>query len=269
MENTNKVNKKIIIRLSIIIVAFLMFNAFEIIDTGHTGVVKTLGSVNSENVATEGFNLKIPFLQTIVEIDNRVKKEEAKASAASKDMQNVDTLIAVNYSINTSSSANLYKRVGTTYGETIIDPAIQEAIKAITAKYTAENLIIKRDEVSTNVRKLLNDKVKSYGIDIKSVNIKNFKFSERFTQAVESKQEAEQLALKAKQDLERIKTEAQQKIESAKAEAESLRIQKEQITPELIQLRKVENQANAIKKWNGILPTTSLDSSSGIILNSN
>jgi regulator of protease activity HflC (stomatin/prohibitin superfamily) len=138
--------------------------------------------------------------------------------------------------------------VGKNYKDTIIEPAIQEAVKAVTAKYTAENLIVKRDNVSQSINKTLKSKLNDYGISIKSVNIKNFDFSDRFTNAVESKQEAEQLALKSKQDLERIKTEAEQKIETAKAEAESLRIQKEQITSELIELRKVENQSKAIQK---------------------
>lgn len=259
-------NKKLRIITLLIVLVILALNGFSIIDAGHTGVLKTLGKVNENAVRQEGFNFKIPFIQSIIKIDNRVKKSEATATAASKDLQNVTTLIAVNFNIKKTNSSKLYKTVGKEYNNTIIEPAIQEAIKAVTAKYSAENLIVKRDDVSLNIKKILTKKVSDYGIDIKSVNIKNFQFSDKFTEAVEAKQEAEQLALKSKQDLERIKTEAKQKIESAKAEAESLRIQKEEITPELIQLRKVENQSKAINKWDGQLPQTALNDGTSLIL---
>jgi len=86
----------------------------------------------------------------------------------------------------------------------------------------------------------------------------DFSFSKKFTDAIESKQEAEQFALRAQRDLERIKIEAEQKVAQAKAEAESLRLQKGQITKEMIELRKIEAMREAIAKWNGTVPNVLL-----------
>jgi regulator of protease activity HflC (stomatin/prohibitin superfamily) len=154
-------------------------------------------------------------------------------------------------------AANLYKNVGINYPVTIIAPAIQESIKSVTANYTAEELITKRQDVSTEVKQRLDSKVEPYGIIVDNFNIVNFEFSQGFNAAIEQKQTAEQLALKAQRDLERVKIEAEQKVANAKAEAESLKVQRQEITPELLELRQIEVQSRAIEKWNGQLPTYS------------
>ncbi len=132
---------------------------------------------------------------------------------------------------------------------------MQEAIKAITAKYTAEELISKRIEVRNDIIIALKEKLDRHGIKIDEFSILNFDFSKSFNDAIEAKTTAEQLKLKAERDLQRIQVEGQQKIVSAKAEAEGLAAQRQQITPELLELRKIENERAAIEKWNGELPT--------------
>ncbi|CAM3473083.1 Prohibitin family protein [Hydrogenibacillus schlegelii] len=131
---------------------------------------------------------------------------------------------------------------------------MQEVFKAITARYTAEELITLRQKVSEETKALLAERLRPYGIVVDGYNIVNFDFSDEFNKAVEEKLTAEQKALKAQRDLERVKVEAQQKIEQAKAEAEALRIQREQITPELLRLREIEVQRMAVEKWDGKLP---------------
>ncbi len=133
-------------------------------------------------------------------------------------------------------------------------PAVQEAFKATTAKYTAEELISKRPEVRDQISQFMKDRLLRHGITIDEFSIVNFRFSESFNQAIEAKTTAEQLKLKAERDLDRIKVEAEQKVASAKAEAESLRLQKQEITPDLLKLREIENQRLALEKWNGQLP---------------
>lgn len=234
------------------IAVLLLFSSFKVVSAGHTGVRITLGSVGSQTLS-EGLHFKAPFVQSIILMDNRVQKLEADCSSASKDLQTVSSKIAVNIRLNKTASAEVYKNVGENYGDKVINPVIQEVVKAVTAKYTAEELITKRQQTGTEMKELLQNKVSEYGITVDNFNIVNFDFSEEFNKAIESKQTAQQMALKAEQDLARIKVEAEQKVAQAQAEAESLRLQKQEITPELLQLRQIEVMK---EKWNGQMPTT-------------
>jgi regulator of protease activity HflC (stomatin/prohibitin superfamily) len=127
-------------------------------------------------------------------------------------------------------------------------------MKAVSAKYSAEELIAKRPAVSTAMKESLSERLLTYNIAVDAFSIVNFSFSRVFTEAIEAKQTAEQLALKSKRDLDRIKIEAEQKITTARAEAEGLRLQKANISKDLIELRKIDANLRAIEKWNGILP---------------
>ena len=137
--------------------------------------------------------------------------------------------------------------MGIDYEDKVIDPAVQKIVKSITAKYTAAELITLREEVSIGIKNGLDARLQKYFIIIDDFSIKDFEFSQTFARAIESKQEAEQLALKAERDLQRIKIEAEQQIATARAEAETLRLKNVSVSPLMIQL-------NAIDKWDGKLP---------------
>ena len=141
----------------------------------------------------------------------------------------------------------MYQQTRGAYKSRIIDPAVQESVKAVTAQFTAEELITRRAEVSTQIKETLSERLRVHNILVDEFNIIDFSFSKVFNDAIEAKQTAEQSALKAQRDLDRIKIEAEQKITSARAEAEGQRLQRETITPTLLQLR-------AIEKWDGHLP---------------
>jgi len=237
-----------------LVLLVLIFNSFTTVNAGHTGVVTTFGKVN-DTVLQEGLHFKIPFVQQIVEIDNRVLKAEVECSSASKDLQTVSSVIALNYRVNTASSATLFKNVGIDFENTIVNPAIQECVKAITAKFTAEELITNRQTVGDQMRDILQQKIQPYGLNIEVFNIITFEFSDEFNAAIEAKQTAQQNALKAEQDLARIKVEAQQKVEEAKAEAEAYKLKSQQITDAMILME-------YINKWDGKLPTVVSDSNS-------
>ena len=175
-------------------------------------------------------------------------------TSSSKDLQEVRSEIALNYHLEPSEVGNLYKDIGLNWEDRIIDPAVRETMKAVAAQYTAEQLITKRDTVSNTIRDLLGEALKKYGLTVDEVSITDFSFSKEFDRAIESKQTAEQMALKAQRDLDRIKIEAEQKIAAAQAEAEALRLQKQVVSKELIELRKIEVQKIAVDKWNGVLP---------------
>lgn len=244
---------KIIFFIFIGAIVLLFLNPFVIIGAGERGVVLNFGAVQ-DKVLDEGLHIRVPIMQRIIKIDVKVHKSQTDAEAASKDLQDTHSTIAVNYHILPDKANWVYQNIGLQYKERIIDPAVQEVVKAVTARYTAVELITQREKVRSEIKDLLSQRMRSYNIIVDDFSIVNFKFSQQFTQAIEAKQTAEQLALKAQRDLERIKIEAEQKITQAKAEAEALRLQKENVTPQLVRLRQIEASMEAIKKWDGHLP---------------
>jgi len=235
----------------------IVLNPFVKINAGERGVLLNFGAVQKD-VLGEGLHLVIPVMQRVVKMDVKIQKSETRAEAASKDLQDIKSVIALNYHIIPDKANWVYQNIGVSYKEKVIDPTVQEAVKAVTAKYTALQLIGERENVSTAIKDALSEKLAGYNMFVDGFSVIDFSFSKKFTDAIEAKQEAEQLALKAQRDLERVKIEAEQKVAQAKAEAESLRLQKGQITVEMIELRKIEAMREAIAKWNGTVPNVLL-----------
>jgi regulator of protease activity HflC (stomatin/prohibitin superfamily) len=240
-----------------VLLVLLLLNPFVKIDAGERGVVLNFGAVQDE-VLGEGLHLRVPIMQKIMKMDVKIQKSETRAEAASKDLQDIKSVIALNYHVIPEKANWVYQNIGVAFKERVIDPTVQEAVKAVTARYTAVQLIGDRENVSTAIKDALSQKLADYNLSVDGFSVIDFSFSKKFTDAIEAKQEAEQFALKAARDLDRIKIEAEQKITQAKAEAESLRLQKQQITSELIELRKIEALREAIAKWNGIAPNVLL-----------
>ncbi|MDP2862452.1 MAG: prohibitin family protein [Desulfobacterales bacterium] len=249
--------KKGPMRVALIIGAILMFFMFlqpwVQIGAGQRGVVLDFGAVQKD-VLGEGLHFRVPVMQEIVRMDVKVQKAETAAAAASADLQDVSSTVAINYHIIPDKANIVYQSIGIHFKERIIDPAVLEVVKAVTAKYSAEELITKRPAVSDAMKLSLTERLLAHNMAVDAFSIVGFSFSKIFMEAIESKQTAEQLALKAKRDLDRIKIEAEQTITAARAEAESLRLQRANISPDLIELRKIEANLKAIDKWNGILP---------------
>ena len=241
-------NKKKLIFALIVAAVVIALGAFSVVvvPAGHTGVQVTLGAVGGD-VLQEGMHFKVPFVTNIVVMDNRVLKTEVECSSASKDLQTVSSTIALNYRVGRENSATIYNNDGTNFEANIVNPAIQECVKSVTAKYTAEELITERQRVGDQMKEALREKITPYGLDIEVFNIISFEFSEEFNAAIEAKQTAQQNALKAEQDLARIKVEAEQKVEQARAEAEAYRLKNEQITDQTLMME-------WISKWDGKLP---------------
>ena len=242
-----------ILIIGIMLIVLLLFKPWVQIGAGQRGVVLNFGAVQNK-VLNEGLHFKIPIMQQVVMMDVRVQKAQTDASSASSDLQDVTLSVALNYHIIPDKANIVYQTIGIEFKDRIIDPAIQEVTKAVSAKYSAEELITKRPSVSTAMKEALSEKLMASNIAVDAVSIVTFSFSKVFMDAIEAKQTAEQHALKAKRDLDRIKIEAEQTIAAATAEAEALRLQKMNISPDLIELRKIEANLKAIDKWNGILP---------------
>lgn len=240
--------------LLVVIVLIILLNGFSTVQYGNVGLYKTFGKL-SDSVLGPGVHMKVPFVQTIIQVNTQVTKAEADTTASSKDLQPVSTHVAVNYSVDKASAYNLMNNIGGSYDTVIIAPAIQEIVKEVTAKYAAEDLIAKRDAVAVEIQELLTKRLGRYNLFVNDINIVNFKFSDAFNQSIEAKQVAQQQALKAENDLKRIQIEAQQKVAQAQAEAEALKLKKQEVTPELVQLKQIEVQEKALEKWDGRLPS--------------
>lgn len=277
IEEVKITSKKIVFKGIFLFIIFLIINSsFFTIQPWQRWLIKTFWNISNE-VYLDWIHFKIPFITSVVKMDIKVQKTESQASSASKDLQNVSTNLAVNYSLNDKKLVNIYKTIWREddVSQKLVMPLIQEVVKATTAKFTAEELILKRSEVSDWLKLWLIKGLESYWVNVERVSITNFEFSKQFNEAIEAKVTAEQTALAEKNKLETIKYQAQQKIEqakweaearvtSAKAEAEAIKIQTQAIQAqwwtEYVKLKFIE-------KWDGALPKISWLSSSLMNMN--
>jgi len=246
----------VLIAALFVVIAALLTASFGQVPAGYRGLVLQFGAPTGQ-VLGEGFYMVFPpFIRTVELMSVQVHAYETNAEAASRDLQVVKTQVTLNYSLSRDPRdlVRIYRDLRQEYLDRIIRPAIQEAVKAATARFTAEELITRRPDVRQAIEDVLRARLERFGIRIEAMSITDFDFSDAFNAAIEAKVTAQQQALKAARDLERVKLEAQQKIEQARAEAEALRIQKQNVTPELVELRRIEAQMKAIEKWDGRLP---------------
>ena len=245
-----------------IFAVILVSSSFVVIPAGHTGVALTFGKVE-DVVLQEGLHFKVPFVQKIVVVDNRIVKLDVNTEAFSKDLQTITTVVAVNYHVGKENSQTLYKNVGMGFEEVLITPAVNEVLKAVTAKYTAVELVSSRAEVSMLLDDGLNEKLNNYGIFINELNIINWDFSEEYINAVEAKQVAEQNLIKTRTEQEQAlviaNTEAQKRVIAAEAEANEIKLlaqanaESNRILTESISELLIKYQT--VAKWDGKLPT--------------
>lgn len=237
----------------VLVLVIVGSSSFAQVEYGHVGLYKTFGKLNDQ-VLAPGIHLKVPFVQNVIQVNTQVTKTETDTTASSKDLQPVSTHIVVNYSVNKEFAYDLMNDIGPAYDNIIINPAVQEIVKEVTARYQAEDLVAKRDIVAAEISEHLTSRLAKYNLIVNEINIVNFKFSDAFNQSIEAKQVAQQQALKASNDLKRIEIEAQQTITQAQAEAEAMKLKKQEVTPELVQLKQIEVQEKALEKWDGRLP---------------
>lgn len=236
--------------LFIFVVIPALWASWGTVGAGERGVLLRFSAVTGE-VKDEGLYFKLPYIESVKIVNVQIQKSEVPAASASKDLQSVNSTIAINYQVKTENVANMYRELRNDYVVRIIDPAVQESIKNATAQFTAEELITKRSEVRDLIYFNIKNKIESKGIIVHEVNIINFDFSQSFNTAIENKVTAEQDALASKNKLEQVKFEAQQTIETAKATAEAQRIQSASLAAQggqdYVNLK-------AIEKWDGKLP---------------
>ena len=260
--------------LVLLVAAFAILSSMAVIvQSGHVGVVRTLGAVQPVALP-EGFHFKKPFIDQVEQMDIRLTASREQATAASKDLQTVTTQVTTQFSLNGELAPQIYQKIGTLpkVSLSLVQPAIQECVKGVTAKFTAEELVTKREFVKQQIQEalvnFLNNTLREKDL-INSINIANlaitdFNFSEEFNRAIEAKVKAEQMALQAKNEKLMRVTQAEAAAEerklAASAEAFSTEVQSKaradaiqreaqalKQSPEIIQLRSIE-------KWDGTLP---------------
>lgn len=219
------------------------------INTGEIGIVTRFGKI-VETTNNEGIVLKSP-IDKVIKLDIKIQKYSSEGlSTSTKDMQIInDIRTFINYQIDGTKAIELYRQVGSNYVNTVLDPAIQETIKSVISKYTSQELITDRTNVSNDIQTTLSEKVSTYGINITSVTIDNFEFSESYDKAIEAKAVAEQEAETAKKQLEKAKIEAEKKIVEAQGEADANKLLEQSLSKEIIMQKFID-------KWNGQLPST-------------
>ena len=246
----------IIIFIGLIILLF--GGVWASVPAGHIGVQDRFGQVQSQGLQP-GFYWKDPFLG-IIPLSIQTKVYTTDAISASKDLQDVKTQVALNYRLDAEKVIQIYKTIGKEFGPTIIIPAVQESVKAGTAKFTADELITRRSEVKQAIQETLEKRLVEYGIIVETISITNFEFSAEFTKAIESKVSAEQSALQAQNKLKQVEIEAQQRKAEAQgiAEATKLKADADAYALRVISTEIEKNnrliEYRTIEKWDGMLP---------------
>ena len=254
-------------------VIIIMVSCTTYIPTGYTGIVTTFGKVH-DTTLDAGISFKAPW-DDVIRMDNREQRVKFELEAFSKDIQEVQIVGSVNLNIDKATAMNLYREVGTDYLNILVAPRVQEDVKAIVSKYTAEELISNRNSLSDSMCELLRDDLKVNGINVVAVSIENIDFTDAFTNAVEAKQVATQEKQRAKTQQEQQTMEAQQEAErkkiAAEAAAEVQRIQADAAAYEIQVKADAEAEANEkiamtitselidytqAQNWNGQLPAT-------------
>ena len=251
IKSSNKKNKNfyLAVQLALLIVFLAILSKFFIIvNAGERGVLMQFGKVQ-EQVLGEGLHVTVPTVYTVKKLSVRVQKQEISAEASSKDLQDVFTDVALNWHIIPEEANAIFQQIGDEKEVVarIIDPAVEEVLKAVMAKYTAEEIITKRGEVKAAVDDSLTLRLVTYHIAVDDISLVHVHFSQRFSEAVEAKQIAEQEAKRGEFLALKAVKQAEAKVNLAKGEAEVQRLLRDNLTPELL-------ERQAIEKWDGKLP---------------
>ena len=259
--NFGKVKGIILGVIVLIIIGVVASASAQIVDSGHRGVLLHWNAVDTSiPPLEEGLHFVVPFQDSIVNMEVRTLKFVKDTSSASKDLQTVSTEVTVNYRPSPNAVNTLYKEVGLQYESRVIQPAVEEVVKQVTANYNAEELITKRPQVKADIEQEITTRLNVYNINTEVISITDFQFSALFSSAIESKVEAEQKAQKAENDLIRIEVEARQleaqaeglaaaNIAEASGEAEAIEIINKALAENPFYLEWLKTQA-----WDGKLP---------------
>jgi prohibitin 2 len=269
-EETSPLFKWISAMIILAVIIVIIISAINIVPAGFRGVLLVWGAAQ-EQPFDQGLHFIIPIADSVVQMDLRTQKYEAKAEAATKDLLDVTTDVAVNYHVDPSKVVEIYKLRGTAYQDSIINPAVQEVVKAATANFNAKELITERPLVKTAIDDALTTRLSIYGIVLETTSITDFTFPQSFNEAITAAQTATQNAIQAQNQLLVVQYQAQQAIAQANGTATATLIQA-QATAQSIEIRGKALKENPqvatlewINKWNGILPNYMMGSATPLL----
>jgi len=259
------------------IILLVWFWPLRTVPTGSRGVITVGGAI--KGIEGEGFTLIAPWQKLSVFNIRAEQADVTKAEGATADTQPVTTSLTVRYSIAPDKVAEVFEKYSHDGNlDSYIITATLETFKAVTARYTAPDLIAKRQLVSNDISAALKAKVSLYGAQIINIDMTGFSFSPSYMAAINEKVTQEQLKLGAENKLLTVQAEQKQKVaiaeaeanalkaqsdgqayanvKLAKAQAESLDVQGQAIArnPSVLQLRSIEVQMAQAGRWNGVLP---------------
>jgi regulator of protease activity HflC (stomatin/prohibitin superfamily) len=226
----------------------LLSQFFVVVPAGERGVLLRFGAVQ-DRVLPEGLHAVLPVRDSVKRLSVRVQSLPLRSEAASRDLQDVAFDVAVSWHILPDEVPQVYRRLGREEAivATVIEPALEDGLKAVVASFTAEQLITERPAVKEALRQLLNGRLSRYDLALDGVDLLQVDFSERFRQAVEAKQVADQDAKRAEYEAAKARRLADAKVFLAEGEARAQQLLQAGLTPEVL-------QRQAIEKWNGHLP---------------
>jgi regulator of protease activity HflC (stomatin/prohibitin superfamily) len=226
-----------------------LLKCFVTVNPGERGVVIQLGKVQ-DGILDEGTHPVLPFITSVKKLSVRIQKTDIEASAGTKDLQSITAKLALNWYIDPSKVNKVYQQIGDEEEVVtrIINPALNEVLKAATPQKTAEEILIQRAELKAAIDQEIKNRLAIYGIQISDVALVNLAFSSEFAKAIEAKQIAEQQAKQAEYEALKASKDAEAEVNRAKGQAEAQRLLRQTLTPQLL-------QKQAIEKWNGQFPT--------------
>lgn len=242
------------VALSIAVIA----NGLYTVNTGDVAVVSTFGKLTK--IEGEGLHFKIPFIQTkdIMEVREktyifgRTVEANTTMEVSTKDMQSIFLDLTVQAKI--VDPEKLYRAFRNKHEYRFVRPRVKEVVQATIAKYSIEEFVSKRAEISMIINKDVADDLAEYGMHVSNVSLVNHDFSDEYEKAIEQKKVAEQAVGRARAEQEKLLVEQENRVKVAELElkereikARANRIESETLTPELLQKMMIE-------KWDGKLP---------------
>src|SRR5574338_258173 len=220
--DTKKITIIVSIAAIIVLSLVLAMASIKIVDAGYKGVLTPWNAVDfAQPPLSSGLHFVTPFQDNIEPVNIQVQAQVEKSSAASKDLQIVTTQVTVNFHPDPGAVNKLYQNVGLNFGPKIINPAVQETVKAVTATDNAEELITERPSVKIKIEEAIKTRLAQFDLITDQVSITDFDFSPEFNTAIEAKVTAQQNALAEENKIRIKQAQAQQAIAEAQGFANS------------------------------------------------
>jgi len=281
--NIDKINIPTKTIVTIAVAVTLLFSSVYTVNEGHIGIVKRFSEAKEQ--VNPGLHFKVPFIDSVEEIEVRTRKNEEKMASSTKEQMPVTIVVSVNWTVDKAAALELFRQYGglTQFENRILDPRFRSATKDVIPRYDAEKLIQDRASAIQAIEMNFIEEMKEFPVTVDNIQIENIQLPAKYLTSIETKQTEKNLADAEKHKLARQNLEAQRDVNTAKAkadgiklvaiaEAESIRIkglaEAEAITakakalgdnPLIVKLTEAQN-------WDGKLPATVLGSSNMPIL---